>query len=88
MTGGYFADAARRGATAALPEGSAAAVGLAANSRPVVSLVPTVGDVRTTARYDSYARSYDEWLTPFAQRATPLIRAWLGPGPGRCLELG
>jgi len=44
--------------------------------------------VRTAARYDSYARWYDEQLTPFAQRATPLISAWLGPGPDRCLELG
>ena len=69
-------------------EGSAPAIGLPANSRPVVLLMPTIGDVRTTARYDSYDRWYDERLTPFAQRATPLIRAWLGPGPGRCLELG
>jgi SAM-dependent methyltransferase len=42
----------------------------------------------TVARYDSYARWYDKRLTPFAERATPLITAWLGPGPGRCLELG
>jgi len=27
-------------------------------------------------------------IAPFAERASPLIAAWLGPGPGRCLELG
>jgi SAM-dependent methyltransferase len=42
----------------------------------------------TRARYDSYAGWYDEHLPSFARRATPLITAWLGPGPGRCLELG
>ena|SRR5438105_1463649 len=54
---------------------------------PLVPPILTFGRVRTEARYDSYARWYDERLTPFAQRATALIRDWLGPGPGRCLEL-
>jgi SAM-dependent methyltransferase len=40
------------------------------------------------ARYDSYACWYDERLLSFVERARPLLTAWLGPGPGRCLELG
>jgi SAM-dependent methyltransferase len=48
----------------------------------------TIRCVPSRARYDSYARWYDRRLTAFAQRATPHIEAWLGPGPGRCIELG
>src|ERR1700730_13002637 len=44
--------------------------------------------VQTSARYDSYTCWYDERLTSFVERARPLLTAWLGPGPGRCLELG
>ena len=44
--------------------------------------------MKSAARYDGYAVWYDAHLTSFAQRATSLLRNWLGPGPGRCLELG
>jgi SAM-dependent methyltransferase len=44
--------------------------------------------VPTSARYDPYAGWYDEHLPPFVERAAPIITAWLGTEPGRCLELG
>jgi SAM-dependent methyltransferase len=44
--------------------------------------------VAPSARYDPFAAWYDKHLAGFAARATPLLGAWLGPGPGHCLELG
>ena len=53
-----------------------------------MTAVPTMRCVPIRARYDSYACWYDERLLSFVERARPLLTAWLGPGPGRCLELG
>jgi SAM-dependent methyltransferase len=40
------------------------------------------------ARYDGLADWYDERTSPFTTAATALIVDLLGPGPGRCLDLG
>ncbi len=40
------------------------------------------------ARYDGYADYYDEHLRDFTLRWTDVLRRLLGPGPGRCLDLG
>jgi SAM-dependent methyltransferase len=42
----------------------------------------------TKARYDGHADWYDAWNEPHAARAAPDIAALLGPGDGRCLDLG
>jgi SAM-dependent methyltransferase len=44
--------------------------------------------VAPAARYDGFAAWYDQHLVGFTERATPLVRDWLGAGPGRCLDLG
>jgi SAM-dependent methyltransferase len=40
------------------------------------------------ARYDGFAEYYDEHLRDFTLRWTDSLRRLLGPGPGRCLDLG
>jgi SAM-dependent methyltransferase len=40
------------------------------------------------ARYDGLAEWYDENLRGFTLRWTDTLRQLLGPGPGRCLDLG
>lgn len=40
------------------------------------------------ASYDGFAEWYDEHVAPFGLAATDAIRGLLGPGPGRCLDLG
>jgi SAM-dependent methyltransferase len=40
------------------------------------------------ARYDGHAEYYDERLRDFTLRWTDVLRRLLGPGPGRCLDLG
>jgi SAM-dependent methyltransferase len=40
------------------------------------------------ARYDGLAEWYDENLRRFTLRWTDALRELLGPGPGRCLDLG
>lgn len=42
----------------------------------------------TRALYDGYAEWYDENVAPFGLAATDAIRRFLGPGRGRCLDLG
>jgi len=43
----------------------------------------------TAARYDAYASWYDARLGRLTQEiATPILQAWLGSGPGVCLDLG
>jgi SAM-dependent methyltransferase len=42
----------------------------------------------TRTRYDAVAAWYDQTLPRFTERAKPLIREWLGRGPGRCIDLG
>jgi SAM-dependent methyltransferase len=40
------------------------------------------------ARYDGFADYYDERLREFTLGSTEVVRGLLGPGPGRCLDLG
>ena len=40
------------------------------------------------ARYDGFAEYYDEHLRDFTLRWSDVLRRLLGPGPGRCLDLG
>jgi SAM-dependent methyltransferase len=40
------------------------------------------------ARYDGFAEYYDEHLRDFTLRWTDVLRRLLGPGRGRCLDLG
>jgi SAM-dependent methyltransferase len=40
------------------------------------------------ARYDGFADWYDEQLAAFSLEATDAIRRFVGPGPGRCLDIG
>jgi ubiquinone/menaquinone biosynthesis C-methylase UbiE len=40
------------------------------------------------ARYDGYADWYDGWNQPHAERNAADLRELLGPGDGRCLDLG
>jgi SAM-dependent methyltransferase len=40
------------------------------------------------ARYDGFAEYYDEHLRAFTLAWTDVVRRLLGPGPGRCLDLG
>jgi SAM-dependent methyltransferase len=40
------------------------------------------------ARYDGFADYYDERLREFTLASTDAVRRLLGPGPGRCLDLG
>jgi SAM-dependent methyltransferase len=40
------------------------------------------------AVYDGYAEWYDENIAPFGLAATDAIGRLLGPGPGRCLDIG
>jgi len=43
----------------------------------------------TAARYDAYASWYDARLGLMTREiAVPILQAWLGPGPGVCLDLG
>jgi SAM-dependent methyltransferase len=42
----------------------------------------------TRALYDGYAGWYDENIAPFVLPATDAIRGLLGPGGGRCLDIG
>jgi SAM-dependent methyltransferase len=42
----------------------------------------------TAARYDGHAAWYDEWNRPHAERNAPIVRDLIGPGTGRCLDLG
>jgi SAM-dependent methyltransferase len=40
------------------------------------------------ARYDGYADWYEGWNKPHAERYAPEVQDLLGPGQGRCLDLG
>jgi SAM-dependent methyltransferase len=40
------------------------------------------------ARYDGFAEYYDKRLQGFTLAWTDVVRRLLGPGPGRCLDLG
>jgi len=40
------------------------------------------------ARYDGYADWYEGWNKPHAEHYAPEVRDLLGPGRGRCLDLG
>src|SRR5215469_3665941 len=40
------------------------------------------------ARYDGHADWYDERTSPFTAAASALLLDLLGPGPGRCLDVG
>jgi hypothetical protein len=40
------------------------------------------------ARYDGMADGYEECIAAFSATATPLLLQLVGPGPGRCLDLG
>jgi ubiquinone/menaquinone biosynthesis C-methylase UbiE len=42
----------------------------------------------TAARYDGHADWYDEWRAASAEHSAAEIRDLLGPGTGRCLDLG
>jgi SAM-dependent methyltransferase len=42
----------------------------------------------TRALYDGYADWYDDNIAPFGLAAMDTIRRYLGPGKGRCLDLG
>jgi SAM-dependent methyltransferase len=42
----------------------------------------------TRSRYDGHAEWYDSWNKPNAERNASEVRALLGPGDGRCLDLG
>lgn len=42
----------------------------------------------TRARYDGHAEWYDEWNSPAAEGNAADVRDLLGPGTGRCLDLG
>jgi SAM-dependent methyltransferase len=42
----------------------------------------------TGSRYDGHADWYEEWNKPNAERNAAEIRELLGPGDGRCLDLG
>jgi SAM-dependent methyltransferase len=45
--------------------------------------------METAARYDAYASWYDARLGPLTREiAEPILQAWLGTGPGVCLDLG
>jgi SAM-dependent methyltransferase len=48
----------------------------------------SIGHVSRVARYDGLAEWYDENLRAFTLRWTELLRRFLGPGSGRCLDLG
>ena len=48
----------------------------------------TSHDSLPTARYDGFADWYDENLAPYIEAAGRELLALLGPGPGRCLDLG
>jgi SAM-dependent methyltransferase len=48
----------------------------------------SIGHVSGVARYDGLAEWYDEHLQGFTLRWTDALRDLLGPGPGRCLDLG
>jgi SAM-dependent methyltransferase len=48
----------------------------------------SIGHVSRVARYDGLAEWYDENLRGFTLRWTEALRELLGPGPGRCLDLG
>jgi SAM-dependent methyltransferase len=41
-----------------------------------------------TARYDGHADWYESWNQPHAENYAPHLRNLLGPGEGRCLDLG
>jgi SAM-dependent methyltransferase len=42
----------------------------------------------TKARYDGHADWYETWNLPHAERTGPEVAGLLGPGTGRCLDLG
>ncbi len=42
----------------------------------------------TKARYDGYADWYDDWNQPQAEHNAARLTELLGPGTGRCLDLG
>jgi len=42
----------------------------------------------TKSRYDGHADWYDDWNRPNAERNATQVRNLLGPGGGRCLDLG
>jgi SAM-dependent methyltransferase len=44
--------------------------------------------METSARYDGLAGWYDERLRAFTLDGSETLRELLGPGPGRCLDLG